>query len=88
MTHFLRKSLEKPVQYDTVNRLTIAQWSDLVCDDAHTFSDSTCNHIRTGDYRNVSCHVIEHIPLCLTSYTEKGHQPKLRISSDVFRRLK
>lgn len=88
MTHFLRKSLQKPVQYGTVNRLTIAQWSDCVCDDAHTFSNSTCNHIRTGDDRNGSCHVIEHIPLCLTSYTKKDHQPKLCISSDAFRRPK
>jgi len=40
MTHFLRKSFEKPGQYDTVNRLTIAQWSDSARDDAHSFSSS------------------------------------------------
>ena len=39
MTHFLRKSFEKPVQYDIVNRLTIAQWSDCACDGAHSFSN-------------------------------------------------
>lgn len=72
MTHFLRKSFEKPVQYDTVNRLTIAQWSDCTCDDAHSFSNSTCNYMRTGDHRTGSRHVIEHHPLRLTSYTIEG----------------
>jgi hypothetical protein len=40
MTHLLRKSFEKPVQYNTVNRLAIAQWSDCACNDAHSFSNS------------------------------------------------
>lgn len=40
MTHYVRKSFEKPVLYDTVNKLTRAQWINCACIDAHSFSNS------------------------------------------------